>query len=178
MQDQRDFQQLHRVQQIEAGEIPNEDRIRPYGLAETCVGVVIDNKRLHHPADRLDEAVEHEPMLPQEQIDVGEQRLVLVHLHEFDFRLDQQAVCEFVGPVPKNLQLRTLNIDLQKIEIIDLGNIIEADCLDRLPADDLPPFVKAMKAAQHRRIGLQQGGHPRRFADSQGLLGSIINRMG
>jgi hypothetical protein len=90
----------------------------------------------------LAEAPKHEPAGSQEPVDVCVERLAVVHRIELDLGLDQPNRRELLRGALKDVELRTLDVELQHVrgpEARSLGPSVESCELDRHILDLFDP---------------------------------------
>ena len=150
--------QLLAVHIIRFGKITNINNIRKKHLIDRQEWRGPHHRHDHSFVD-VDKHVRNETKLTQLKINIPEERLSFIHGHKQHFGLDDQSFSETRFPVLKNRQLGSLDIDLQIINGIDFGDIIEAMGRDRNLLLNASPFGKFRKVQQQILIGLEKAGH-------------------
>src|SRR5205823_11526079 len=102
----------------------------------------------------------------------------LVELHEAHLGMHGHGVCEVRTSTAKYRKLRALDIDFEKIEGSDLGNIVEAMRLHRqLPGHHSENRIER-EAVENFRIGREQTAHARSVTHLQRRQRSIAHGIG
>src|SRR5581483_8752956 len=113
-------------QRIEAHEVPHIDRsVGPQQLAQGRERIAVRPQRLEHATEHPVEAVEPESRLAQGDVDVAEQRLVDIDRDELDLAMDDQRGLEHALRPQNDVELGALDIELDVVDVLDLGNVVE-----------------------------------------------------
>src|SRR5215472_13321813 len=177
VQDARELEQSHGGQLVEIHEIAHVDGIAPEPLAEERTRVVVEYERLERETLRR-HPVELKIAVAQERIDVGEERLTFVEFDELNLRLDDQHLLQHLFAAAKRKQFRALNIQLEKIGSLHLGDVIETRGLDRVALRDARDLLETLEFCKELRIRLEQGGRHREIAFAKNPLRSVSQEIG
>jgi hypothetical protein len=81
--------------------------------------------------------VGNEALHPQLLIDLPERRLSVVEIDELHFGLNDDGVVELFAAVLEDREFAPLDVDLEEIDAIELGDVIEAPRLEPRAFDDM-----------------------------------------
>src|SRR6476646_9942106 len=121
--------------------------------------------------------VRNEAESTQSQIDLSENRLVLVKRHERNFALNRDGFRKPRTAVSEYSKLSALNVNLQKIEMLNFRNAVEGARFDRNLLSDLAELGETRKAVEHPALRCQQACHAGRVADLEDALLTVPDRI-
>src|SRR4051812_34628531 len=94
-------------------------------LVEGLPRIADDHERSDRPSLHRSKAVGNETLAAQLKIDFAEAWLILVERHERDFGLDRHRLLQLHFPSLKHCEFAALNVDLEKVKLLDLGDVVE-----------------------------------------------------
>src|SRR5262249_14095198 len=101
----------------------------------------------------------HETGAAELDIDLAESRLSPIERDERHFGLNDNDILQALTAITENRQLRPLNVNLDEIDHVDLGNVIDPPRHDGRLTNHLAPFRKAGKMPKRRWIRRKQARH-------------------
>src|SRR5262245_1338719 len=146
MCDQAELLELIARRPISVHEVADVDYIRLEQLIERLGRIAAELHRRDRPFLERSERVRKESLRAQLLIDLAERGLPVVEVHELHFGLNHDGVSQLLPAVREHGELPALDVDLEEIDILDLGNIVE------------PPSLNA-RLINDARIVLEEAEH-------------------
>ena len=123
---------MFRVHFIWFGKIANVNNVGIQRLVHCRIKVLLEIKRQNHRFFDFSKHVRDQSERAQLSIDVSKQGLILVERHETYLGVHGHGVCEVRTSTAKDRELRTLDIDFEKIEGSDFGTNTTDEFFDDL----------------------------------------------
>src|SRR5262249_29497758 len=107
----------------------------------------------------------------------AERRLPFVEIHELQLGLNRHGVFQFLSAVYEDGELSALDIDLEKIDIVDFLDIVQAPCLDRDSIDHPGVALEEAEDLESGRAGHERARPTGIGAQVERVFLSITNRI-
>jgi hypothetical protein len=124
------------------------------------------------------EGVGNEALRAQLLIDLPERWLSVVETHELHLSLDDDGVLELLATVHEYGELAALDVDLDKIDAIDLGDVIEAPRLERHAIHNAGIRLEEAEHIEGGCAGHEQTRPAGIGAQIERVLASVAHRVG
>ena len=113
------------VHRLSLGEVADVDDVGKNHLVQRAVRVARVVHRQNRPPEDVVDVVRDHAKAAKLEVDLAEQRLILVERQETHLGVDRHRALEILAAALEHQELRALHVDLQEIERRDLGQIVE-----------------------------------------------------
>jgi hypothetical protein len=111
-------------------------------------------------------------------IDLPERRLSVVEIDELHLGLDDDGVLELLAAVHEHGELAALDVDLEEIDAVELGDVVEAPRLEPRAIDDAGIRLEEAEHVEGCGAGHKQAGPAGIGAEIERVLPAVAHRVG
>jgi hypothetical protein len=159
-------------------EIADIDDVGLEQLVERLRRVAAELKRRNRPLLERGEGVGNKSLRAQLLVDLPERRLTVVEIDELYLGLDDHGVFQLLAAVHEHRELAALDVDLEEIDAVDLGNVVEALRLEPRTIDDAGVGLEEAEHLERGRAGGEQAAPAGIGAEIERVLAAVADRVG